>query len=168
VNSPLASSAEAARRPLPVLGIALFALVAGGATLFFLLRGEGEPLTLPALEKARALWAKMGPRDYDLSVRVSGAMSGDHAIVVREGKVVSMKTGGVDAAPTAWAYWTVPGMFDFLAEELTRAGKQGEGGGETVLHASFEPVYGYPRSFLRHQVGDRQSIAWDVTAFQPR
>ncbi|MGQ0613861.1 MAG: DUF6174 domain-containing protein [Planctomycetaceae bacterium] len=162
------SSAEPARRPLPILPILLFALIAGGVTLFFLLRGKGEPLTLPALEAARALWAEQGPRDYDLTVRVSGAMSGDHAIAVREGRVVSMRTGDVEAARTAWAYWTVPGMLDFLAEELSRAEIGRKGGGETLLRASFDAAYGYPRTFLRHHVGDRQSIAWEVTSFDPR
>jgi len=135
------------------------------AALLWTQRRPGETLDAHNLQAAMTLWTRAGPEDYDLEVVVRGTQEGDHEIEVRGGKVVKMTTGGAPASPSAYAYWTVEGMFRFLSEELDYA-KRHQDEGETVLTVAYDKTYGYPARFVRHVMGQSASIEWEVTSFR--
>lgn len=152
------------------LWLALFLAVAGtAATLALLYRRPGEPLTEELLAAARARWQEHGPRAYDLEVSVSGAQEGDHRIEVRAGRVTKMTTGGAPVREGAWEYWSVEGMFRFLQGELENRARAAEvfGTTEVELRVEFDDAYGYPARFLRHVMGQRKSVEWNVRSFRP-
>ena len=147
--------------------LALGVLAAAAATALLLAqRGAGEALTREALENARRNWRERGPANYSLAVRVSGVQQGEHAILVEGGEVREMTTGGAPVREGARRYWSVDGMFEFLDEELRRAERAPEG--EVVLQAAFDEELGYPKSFLRHVIGQTRGIEWDVYSFEPK
>ena len=153
--------------------LVLLGLVAGAATLLFLLRKEGDPLTREALDKAREVWAKHGIEDYDMSVTVTGRQSGEHRIEVRGGKVAKMTTGGAPAPKHVWEYWDVNGMFQFLKTELGNAERPRAAYGvddadDVILRVAFDEQFGYPRRFLRHVLGRDAGSEWRITAFEPK
>lgn len=149
----------------PPLGAVAFALVSGAVTLFFLLRREAESPTPEAVAAAHARWKREGPRDYDMVVVVEGAQGGEHRVLVRNGAVVEMTTSGLPVPQHVWPYWSVDGMFEIVAEEARRACEQHR---DAVLRVEFDATHGYPRRFLRHTVGERTSIEWEVRKFTPR
>lgn len=148
-----------------VLGLTL-GLVIG----FLVLREPSETLTADRLDEARRRWQQEGPVSYVLEVETKGAVGATHRIVVREGEVVEMTTGGRDASRSAWEYWSVEGLFDFLATELANASDPrqayGSGVSEVILRARFDPDLGFPSHFLRHILGRQQSIEWNVIGFE--
>jgi hypothetical protein len=155
-----------------LLGVAA-GTAAGALTLLVLFRKEGEPLTAGGLDAAEARWREAGPRDYDLAVSVRGAQSGEHRIEVRGGRVVAMTTGGAPVDPRVWPYWSVEGLFRFLRDELgardrAREAHDAEGSAQVVLRVAFDGKLGYPRRFLRHVLGGRPGIEWEVTGLVPR
>jgi hypothetical protein len=101
---------------------------------------------------------------------VSGAQEGDHRIEVRDGRVTKMTTGGAPVRPGAWEYWSVEGMFRFLASELSNRERAAEVFGTTdvELRVVFDDTYGYPARFLRHVMGRSKSVEWNVRSFHAR
>jgi len=148
-------------------GLALGVLVA----LFVSLREPGESLTRDGLATARARWEGGGPADYVLEVTTGGAAGARHSITVRGGEVVAMTSGGAEASPAAWPYWSVEGLFGFLETELENAERPqqayGVGSGEVVVRVRYHPRWGYPEYFMRHVLGKRLGIEWRVTRFEP-
>ena len=151
-------------------------LAAGALTLVLMLREEGDPLTRVALDAARETWRNNGTADYEMDIHVEGRQSGEHHVEVRGGRVVRMTTGGAPAQEHVWRFWSVGGMFRFLATELDNASRPKAAYGaaddaEVVLIAAFDDEYGYPRRFFRHVIGKRSGIEWEVRSFrtlQPR
>jgi hypothetical protein len=150
----------------------LVAVVATAVTLALWYRQPGEPLTAELLTQARTRWQEHGPRGYDLQVSVSGAQEGEHRIEVRDGRVTKMTTGGAAVREGAWEYWSVEGMFRFLATELSNRERAGEAFGadadDVELRVEFDGTYGYPARFLRHVMGRRKSVEWKVRSFHPK
>ena len=148
-----------------ILGLTL-GLVIG----YLWLREPSAPLTKERLDRARNLWQQQGPASYVMEVETKGAVGNIHRIVVREGEVVEMTTGGRIATHSAWEYWSVEGLFDFLDTELGNANNPerayGAGVSEVVLRARFDPDLGFPSHFLRHVLGRQQSIEWNVVRFE--
>jgi hypothetical protein len=58
------------------------------------LREPSSLLTTDRLDEARRRWQQQGPASYVLEVETKGAVGATHRIVVREGEVVEMTTGG--------------------------------------------------------------------------
>jgi hypothetical protein len=148
----------------------LVGLLAAAAivTVYFATRPDtGAPLTPERLAAARARWTERAPRDYVLDVAVRGAQRGDYHVEVRAGEVVAMTSGGAPVDARAREYWTVDGMFRFLAEELSNLDRAQVVYGVTdaddvVLRAAFDPDTGYPARFLRHVLGKSAGIEWEV------
>lgn len=129
-------------------------------------RAGGRDLVRSDLDAARDLWRRRGPASYELVIETRGATGKRSVVAVRDGEVVSMETGGRPASRGAWRYWSVEGLFDFLESELENAASARETYGaapeEVVLKASFDRDLGYPRRFLRHVLGTRNSVEWEV------
>src|SRR5262249_37193210 len=118
------------------------------------------------------LWDKNGPKDYDMEILVSGAQSGRYRIQVREGRVASITTNGINDPKRTGDYWTVPGMLRTLEEELALARSPMAAFGVTdpqsvYVAAAFDPKYGFPRNFLRQVFGKNLTIDWEVRVFNP-
>lgn len=129
-------------------------------------RSGGRDLSQTELDAARDLWRQRGPGSYVLVIETRGAAGQRSVVEVRDGEVVSMETGGRPASRGAWRYWSVEGLFDFLESELENAAAARETYDaepeEVVLKASFDGELGYPRRFLRHVMGTRNSIEWEI------
>jgi len=154
------------------IGLPLGVVLAAGA-LVLILRKGGEPLTAEAVAAGRSLWEKKGPKDYDLSIEITGAQEGLHRIEVRGGRVARMTTGGEPVPERVWSLWSVEGLFRFLETELDNAAHPARAHGvddpkKVMLRAEFDPTWGYPRRFVRHVQGRTDSIEWQVTSFEPR
>ncbi len=158
------------RAPRPwwlVLGLAVGLL--GG----WLVAGRGPgPLTAEELAMARDRWRETGPASYLLEIETRGAAGARQLVEVRDGEVVRMTTGGVEASRDAWRYWTVEALFSFLDTELANAAAAertyGAPAGSVVLKARFDGRWGYPERFLRHVLGRRDSVEWRVLRLEPR
>ncbi|MEZ5332459.1 MAG: DUF6174 domain-containing protein [Thermoanaerobaculia bacterium] len=135
-------------------------------------RSSGSDLTREDLEAARQLWESAGPASYTLVIETRGATGKRSIVEVRDGEVISMETGGKPASRSAWAYWTVDGLFDFLDTELRNAAAAeqtyGASPDQVVLQARFDDRLGYPRRFLRHVLGTRNGVEWVVESLTPR
>jgi len=129
-------------------------------------RAQGGDLVGDDLREARDLWRRRGPDSYTLVIETRGAAGSRSVVEVRDGEVVSMQTGERPATRSAWSYWSVEGLFDFLESELRNAAAARQTYGaepeRVVLKASFDRELGYPRRFLRHVLGTRNSVEWEV------
>jgi len=156
-------SSTAARRDLRLPAVLALGLAAG-AGVFLLLREPSVELTAERLAAAERRWAERGPRDYRLEIEVRGAAAARHVVVVRDGSVTGMTTGGYAAAPSAWPYWSVEGLFRFLGTELENARRPGPAygveAGSVVARVRFDAATGYPVFFLRHVMGARRGVEW--------
>ena len=150
----------------PLMGLACGVVLATVVLVLFL-RGSGETLTRDALRDARARWEHANIDTYRLAIRVHGRQQNEHRVVVREGKVVHMTTNGVKPPERTFKEWSVAGMFAILERELmSRAeGVHGGSSDSVVLQVHFDDDRGYPLHFLRHIMGQRQGIEWEVTSF---
>ena len=143
-------------------------LVIGGAALVLIFRAPGETLSQDNLQAARIRWEKSGPKNYDMEIVLTGVQDNTHRIEVRERKVVRMETGGVEvASKSSRASWSVEGMFTTLERELENVGAV-HGASEVVLRVVYDVRLGYPKRFLRHVAGQKNSIEWEVRSFDER
>jgi len=154
----------------PPIAWILLGLLLGIATTYAAFRYESSDLLVSeSLTEARARWEADGPESYDIVVQTSGSMVAEHRIEVRNGAVQKMTTGGKEATPGSWEYWSVDGLFDFLATEI-RNGQDslrayGVDPGSVVLRVRFNDEFGYPEFFLRHVLGKGMAIEWRVEEF---
>jgi hypothetical protein len=63
-----------------------------------------------------------------------------------------------------WDYWSVPGLFDIIEADLTRAGESPPG--SVRLFAEFDPKYGYPSRYRRSESSAMRDAEWTVTRFE--
>jgi hypothetical protein len=134
----------------------------------FIFGNRLESLTDESLAAARDLWDKAGPDDYDMDVVVSGAQSGRYEVSVRDGKLERLWRDGRPADPAAGEYWTVPGLFRTLEEEMEYARSEAAKGSveRTILLARFDPQDGHPVQFMRHVAGTQRSVRIEVESLE--
>lgn len=170
---------ELARRPrlgplmVGMVGGLLITVVALTAVLLAT-RSRTPSLTEEALQNAIARWDARELRDYDLDVELGGNRPGAIHVEVRDGQVTRMTRDGVEPRQKrTWAVWSVPGMFDTLAQELDNARRpadafQSQSASQMVLWAEFDPEWGYPRKYDRVVLGADFEVHWTVTRFLPQ
>ena len=157
-------------------GIALAAVLMVGLLIGWVVRSRrdgGEPLARPGLEEARARWDSAGVTDYDFELVLSGSLEDTRLVEVRGGEVVGMRAGGAPVPEAAWIYWSIEGLFDSLATELSNLSQPKRSFGvddpaQVHLRVEFDPVRGYPTYFLRHVMGTQQSVEWRVVHFDEK
>jgi hypothetical protein len=145
---------DAPKRRWP-LWCLLFAIVAGVGTMVGLnLWNARYQLTKDKRETARQLWDKAGPKDYDITITVTGRTSAKYDLQVRNGQITFAlqndkpfhdDKGTLDKQRAT--HWTVPGLFDVLETELANAAKPEASPCHTQVE--FDAQDGHPRSFLR-------------------
>lgn len=146
----------------------LVALVVGAAAGLLLLgRDRATELTAEQLAEARRVWESQAPSAYTLELEIRGALSEVRTVTVANGRVVSMISGGIEAPESSWEYWSVEGLFDVLATEVSNAAdpRRSVGAERVVLLARFDPTWGYPSYFYRHIMGSLNDIEWQVVRF---
>lgn len=162
------------RRPILLgmllgLAIVLVALAAWMAAN----RSSTPRLTEAAFDAATQRWDKRGPASYDLDIELTGNRPGKIHVEVRDGQVTRMTRDGVQPAQErTWFYWSVPGMFDTIAEELEMARDpaaafKSPAATQMVIWAEFDPQFGYPKKYDRSVLGTNYEIHWQVTRFEP-
>jgi len=130
------------------------------------LSGDRMPaIDAAAIERASARWDTSAPVSYDMQLRLGGPREQDIEIEVRERNVTKLLLD--DVAPRqrrTWDYWSVPGLFDIIEADLTRAGKSPPG--RVRLFAEFDPKYCYPRRYRRIESSAMRNSEWTVTRFE--
>ncbi len=142
-------------------------VIGAGAGLLLLGRDRAEELTAERLAEAREVWESQAPASYTMELEMRGALSEVRTVVVRNGRVVTMTTGGIEAPASSWEYWSVEGLFDVLAAEIANAAdpQRTLGAGKVALLARFDPSWGYPSYFYRHIMGSLNDVEWRVSSF---
>jgi len=143
------------------------ALAVGAIALVLWARDETPPLTRDRCDAAYRRWQEHAPSGYSLKVRIGGAREADVVVEVRDDRVETMTYNGiVPRTASAREAWTVVSMFDWLDRELEMADELDQPA-RTTLRAGFDPHFGYPRVYRRLMLGDRPSVHWEVTHFEP-
>ena len=131
---------------------------------------ESMPLLTPeSLESAVARWGAEGPASYDLELALSGREQGSILLEVRGGEPTAMKRNGVVPQRRTWEYWTIPEQLAMIEREQTGDPRQLFGvddRSQVILHAEFDPRFGYPRRYRRQVLGADQEIHWEIVKFQ--
>ncbi len=131
-------------------------------------------LTEESFRSARQQWADRAPADYDLEVVVRGPQPGKYRVQVRGGQsVAAFRNDRPLAQQRTFGTWSVPGMFGTISRDLAqierrRSGQADRHTPDLTLRASFDPVLGYPRRYLRMEAGSTQDVSWEVTRFEPQ
>jgi hypothetical protein len=180
VEAPAETQAVAPKRawrgrPL-LLGVVvglLGGLLAAAAVIFVAGSQRTPRLTRADYEQAAKRWEDMGPASYDLDVELGGRRAGLVHVEVRDGEVTRMtRDGHLPMQKRTWYYWSVPGQFDMIEEELDMKERPpvsfGTAGAAKVeLWGEFDPKYGYPLRFDRVALGTDNEVHWKDTRFEP-
>lgn len=155
-------------------------LLLGGAALLGALgalavrRAPLDILTPAGLESARRQWAASGPPSYDLDllVRADRLEDGRFALMVRDGRTVSLLRNGLPTTGAEEGY-SVPALFDMLEREIELAGEPQRGFGapagyRAYLRVRFDPALGLPIHYRRVVGGTANGVEIRLTRFQPR
>jgi hypothetical protein len=163
------------RRPAGlVLGIGIGVAVALAAILAYamLTRSSIPRLTDSDFRAAVKRWETHGPASYELDLELTGNRPGRIHVEVRDGQVAHMTRDGVEPKQQrTWYYWSVPGQFDTIEQELEMARDPAASfkspeATQMVIWAEFDPRLGYPLSYDRVVLGTNYEIHWKVTQFQ--
>jgi hypothetical protein len=155
------------------LGLGLVATLVASILVSMVARHHHPPrLTRADYDAAVRRWEEHGPADYDLDLELSGNRPGNIHVEVRQGQVAHMTRDGFEPPQKrTWDYWSVPGQFDTLEEELHMAENpaaafQARGASHMVMWAEFDPDWGYPRQYDRVVLGADYEVHWRITRFQ--
>lgn len=165
----------ASRGPALILGIAVGTLVTlalAAAVAVVLFRDNTPRLTRAEYERAWARWEEHGPASYDMDLELAGNRPGKVHVEVRDGQVTHMVRDGVEPSQRrTWDYWSVPGQFDTMGQELDMAEQPAKsfgasGAAQVVMWAEFDPSFGYPTRYDRVVLGADLETHWKTTRFQ--
>jgi hypothetical protein len=156
-----------------IIGLAAIGLtLVGGIVLLQLFVVERIPeLTEARLELAEQLWNEQGPASYDMDLELRGAQPGNVHIEVRNRVVAATTRNGRTPPAWTWDAWSVPGMFETLAQDLQTAEApareiQAPPGTHWWLRCEFDPKFGVPRRYHRQVSGNGPEVFWQVTRFE--
>jgi Family of unknown function (DUF6174) len=175
-SRPVHSKANRRRLAPLMLGVGagcFLAFVVLLAILFWT-RERTPRLTEEYLNAAMSRWDQHGPSSYDLELALTGNRPGKIQIEVRHGEVTRMIRDGVQPSQKrTWDYWSVPGQFDTIDQELEMARDPAASfksptATQMIQWAVFDPKYGYPAKYDRVVLGTDFEIHWKVTRFEPR
>jgi hypothetical protein len=137
------------------------------------------------LAEARERWRQNGARDYDLAFEVkydTDPQADEHAVKVRDGKVVSWVVNGEELARTpaqsptplqrgeappggealleVWKQPDVAGLFNMMQKWLEE--DAAAGGRRNFATASFDVRDGHPTRYIHRVAGTRQRQEWNI------
>jgi hypothetical protein len=129
-------------------------------------------LTEANLRAAMEKWKANGPASYHMEVELRGARPGNVQVDVRNKEVEDETRDGRTPGRWTWDTWSVPGLFDTLAQDLQIA-QDPEGqidaakGTKWRLRCEFDPKFGYPLKYHRLVTGGPE-VYWQVNVFTPK
>lgn len=147
-------------------------IVLGVILSLVIFRPQSESVTRDRLAKARELWAKNGPKNYDLEVVVTGRQGATYAVEVREGEVAkALRNDAPLTQLRTFRTWSGPGMFDTIETdvetlEFALAHPNDSKAIMLTLRARFDPQTGLPLEYLRSQWGTNHDVTWKVSKFE--
>ena len=151
--------------------MALLALLAGLATLLFLLLRDKTPLlTAASLEKARAAWRQNELPDYNITLlKETDVRAPERDITEVRGKKATLLLIDGNPVPVRDSY-SILGLFDLMDRELEMASSKAPAAGQpegALLKAAFHPRLGFPLVFKRI-ASKRQSVVITVEKLEIR
>lgn len=147
-------------------------LLAAILSAFFFLRNDVPDVTVEAVDVAEARWRAAALPGYAMDLKLEGRQPGRVHIEVRGGEVVAMtRDGQTPSQRRTWDYWTVPGQFDTIRQDLESAQDPAQGfgapaGARVILRAEFDRLLGYPRKYQRYVLGTPLDVEWQVERFE--
>lgn len=143
--------------------------------VFIWLRLSDDPVyTDETMRDAQLRWTENGPADYDMTIIVTGRQPGEIHVEVRDGQATRVTRDHQQlTVADQMTPWTVPGMFDTVAQDAENAVDAAEGVGDFATKeisqwVSFHQQFGYPQRYHRVIGGTPQEIRWEVTEFHAR
>jgi Family of unknown function (DUF6174) len=150
----------------------VFAL-AGSLWLLRMFIGDATPPLSPeALEAAEKLWESQHIENYRVTVQVQADRLSTYSVEVKQGRptqVLLNNTALTDAR--IFDTWTLPGMFNTIAEDLTHVNAQQSGKAEANvprlrLWCLFDQQNGLPLKYRRLDWQKGIDVTWSITKFE--
>ena len=139
-----------------VLGILAVAAVV--IPLFVVPMVQLKTVTIADIAAARKLWEQKGPRDYDMTLRKRGSVTGTFEVQVRSGQVVAVTMDGQPLPARQYADYSMPAVIDDLERFVELAASPSAG--PVLLRARFDPQDGH---LIRYVRKDDQSGTLEVS-----
>ncbi len=153
-----------------VLGVILGSVVGligvFGAMVYF--NRDQLPLMKAAeFEAAQAKWNQRGPANYDMDLEGNFNLKGRLHVEVHNGKVTAMTLDGQPKPKRLWDYYSVPGLFGIIREDLERNAAAVTNPEKVVIQqAEFDSELGYPRRYQRSGASAGQGGDWKIVRFR--
>jgi hypothetical protein len=145
----------------------LVGLVGIFGVMVFVNRGQLPLMKAAEFEAAEARWNQRGPASYDLELEGNFDLKGRLRVEVRKGAVSAMTLDGRPEPPRLWEYYSVPGLFGIIRDDLKRNDASAGNPENTVVQqAEFDAEFGFPRRYQRSGASAGQGGDWRVVRFQ--
>lgn len=156
---------------LPIALTALAFLLLGLlGTVFVLLARRMPPLTEEAFSAAQARWERSRPTDYEIEIEVTGRQPAIYRVSVEGGRpTAAFRNDVVLPQMRVWTTWTVEGMFSTIRSDLDAIARSKQGRSQSaslMVCAEFDERYGYPKRYLRIELGQVNDTSWIVRRFE--
>jgi Family of unknown function (DUF6174) len=153
-----------------VLGVVLGSVVGligvFGAMVYFN-RGQLPLMKAGDFEVAEKKWKDRGPPNYDMDLEGNFDQKGRLHVEVHNGKVTAMTLDGQPKPARLWDYYSVPGLFGIIREDLERnAVAAAKSENLVIQQAEFDPDLGYPRRYQRSGASAGLGGDWKVVRFR--
>jgi hypothetical protein len=153
-----------------VLGVILGSVVGligvFGAMVYFN-RSQLPLMKAAAFEAAQAKWSQRGPANYDMDLEGNFNLKGRLHVEVHNGKVTAMTLDGQPKPERLWDYYSVPGLFGIIREDLERNAAAVTNPEKVVIQqAEFDSELGYPRRYQRSGASAGQGGDWKIVRFR--
>jgi hypothetical protein len=149
-----------------VLGSVVGLIGVFGAMVYF--NRDQLPLMKAAdFEAAQTRWKEHGPANYDLDLEGNFDLKGRLHVEVRNRKVTAMSLDGRAEPERLWDYYSVPGLFGIIRDDLDRNARADAKPENIVIQqAEFDPEFGYPRRYQRSGASAGQGGDWRIVRFR--
>lgn len=153
-----------------VLGVvvgSLVGLIGIIGVMVLINRGQLPLMKAAEFEAAEARWSQRGPASYDMDLEGNFDLKGRLHVEVRKGTVSAMTLDGQPEPPRLWDYYSVPGLFGIIRDDLKRNEASATNPENAVIQqAEFDAELGFPRRYQRSGASAGQGGDWRVVAFR--
>ena len=135
--------------------------------MVFINRGQLPLMKAGEFEAAEARWNQRGPASYDMDLEGNFDLKGRLHVEVRKGTVSAMTLDGQPEPPRLWEYYSVPGLFGIIRDDLKRNEASAATPENAVIQqAEFDAELGFPRRYQRSGASAGQGGDWRVVNFR--
>jgi hypothetical protein len=135
--------------------------------MVFINRGQLPLMKAGEFEAAEARWNERGPVSYDMDLEGNFDLKGRLHVEVRKGTVSAMTLDGQPEPPRLWDYYSVPGLFGIIRDDLKRNEASATNPENAVIQqAEFDVEFGLPRRYQRSGASAGQGGDWRVVDFR--